>query len=145
LQVGRSLADGCCHPHRQRVEWRRPRPSGHLTAVVFQMHAGDNYWHCYRLLYPRRPAQYICHQRQADTERRDVTASVLPSILSPPVRCPDNIRLTLRVKQANENVGYNPVMDYSVECVRSTIDKYTCERCRQRQHMPRYAHVFIFE
>ena len=94
--------------------------------------------------YPRRPAQYICHQRQADTERRDVAASVLPSILSPPVRCPDNIRLTLRVKQANENVGYDPVMD-SVECVRSTIDKYTCERCRQRQHMPRYAHVFIFE
>jgi len=29
--------------------WRRP-------AVVFQMHAGDNCWHCYRLNYPRRPA-----------------------------------------------------------------------------------------
>jgi len=56
------LADGC--PLQQlhgdnRWAWRRPRPSGYITAVVFQIHAGDNCWHCFRLHYPRLPAQYI--------------------------------------------------------------------------------------
>jgi len=39
--------------------WRRQRQSGHITAVVFQMHVGDNYFQCYRLHYPRWPARYI--------------------------------------------------------------------------------------
>ena len=42
-----------------RRVWPRP-------AVLFQMHAGDDYLH-----YPRRPGP-ICHQRQAGTQRTDV-------------------------------------------------------------------------
>ena len=42
--------------------------SGHMTAVVFRMHAGDNCWHCYRLHYPRRPAQYIINVKPARSE-----------------------------------------------------------------------------
>ena len=35
----------------------------------------DNCWRCYRLHYPRRPAQ-CCHQRQAGTERSGGTLAV---------------------------------------------------------------------
>jgi len=49
--------------------WRLPRPSGYMTADVLQMHASDNCWHCYRLHYPRRPAQSVYHQCQAGTCR----------------------------------------------------------------------------
>jgi len=45
------------------------RPSRHMTAVVFQMHAGDNCWHCYRTLHcQRRPAQYIVGVKPAQSE-----------------------------------------------------------------------------
>jgi len=47
-----------------RWVWRRP--SGHMTAAVFHMHAGDNCWHCYRLRYPRRPYH---DEREAGAER----------------------------------------------------------------------------
>ena len=29
------------------------------SVYIHHVHAGDNCWHCYRLHYPRRPAQYI--------------------------------------------------------------------------------------
>jgi len=60
LYLNRCVAGVCCKSARHwltaapqqlhtdnRWVWRRP--SGHMTAVVFHMHSGDNCWHCYRL------------------------------------------------------------------------------------------------
>jgi len=56
--------------------WRRP-------AVVFQMHSGDNCWHCYRLHYPRRPVQYIISFKPA---RSEATWRFVLSVVSVSVR-----------------------------------------------------------
>jgi len=47
--------------------WRRPRTSGHIPAVVFQMHASENCY-CYRLHYPRRSVRYIISVKLARSE-----------------------------------------------------------------------------
>jgi len=54
-RFNRRVATVCCKSARHwltaapyqlhddnRWVWRRPRPAGHMTAVVFQMNAGDN-------------------------------------------------------------------------------------------------------
>ena len=64
-------------PSVRGISSRRPRgdnlsmmPCKDNATVVFRMHAGDNCWHCYRLHYPRRPAQYHQHQTgNTDTQR----------------------------------------------------------------------------
>jgi len=66
LQVGPLFSDCCSLATPHRWVWRWPRPSGHMTAVVFQL--------LLTLLSPTLPATTgpIYHQRQAGRERSDV-------------------------------------------------------------------------
>ena len=65
-----------CVASRPVIGWWQHAPSNatlyrwvwNQTTVVFQIHAGDNCRHCYRLHYPRRPAQYITSVKPARSE-----------------------------------------------------------------------------
>jgi len=76
-----------CPSNSAHRDNRRMSRRQNMTAVVFQTHAekiaGNNCWHCYRLHYPRRPAQYIIGVKPTGSEAMWRPVSLLSGMTRP--------------------------------------------------------------